>query len=358
MHSHIDVRLVILWSYPWDQQVTWTGWCVLEVGGGGCWAKILILMTGKRGLGPAQAQLRPRPRYLCQGISPAQAQAGRLMCQLCCRFLLRVCRLCSTGLCCSARCLGQTTCQMIVIPPARSLSCSNINYSAPPCQPSPGAGALKPLSLASLCSLQHCSTKPPLTLTSCVQIFANNSWCPPSLPAILDQVLPASLAAKVHGKPPRATGLVCVSQPCVIQETLPKRGGGTFSIIIFRRGPPIKKFWPSSISTFAMFGKSIPRPTTCKSCQDFPIYENFSGTIDHSWGKRGFYLRCFRVHCSTGPCLQLRCRPRENHKNHKTVFNGWPSCKVQRGQPWLARLQTRVKSKGRRHLALSTLGWS
>ena len=140
-------------------------------------------------------------------------------------------------LCCSARCLGQTTCQMIVIPPARSLSCSNINYSAPPCQPSPGAGALKPLSLASLCSLQHCSTKPPLTLTSCVQIFANNSWCPPSLPAILDQVLPASLAAKVHGKPPRATGLVCVSQPCVIQETLPSRGGGTFSIIIFRRGP-------------------------------------------------------------------------------------------------------------------------
>ena len=61
---------------------------------------------------------------------------------------------------------------------------------------------------------------------------------------------------------------------------------------------------------------------------------------------------------STGPCLQLRCRPRENHKNHKTVFNGWPSCKVQRGQPWLARLQTRVKSKGRRHLALSTLSRS
>ena len=65
----------------------------------------------------------------------------------------------------------------------------------------------------------------------------------------------------------------------------------------------------------------------------------------HSWGKWGFNPSWFWVQ---GPCLQLRCRPREEHKNHKTVFNGWPSCQstALQPRPWLASLQTERKVRG------------
>ena len=90
-------------------------------------------MTGKRGLGPAQAQAA----LSLSRHQPGSGGAAHVPVVL--QVFAPCLQCCSTGLCCSARCLGQTTCQMIVIPTARPLSCSNINYSAPPGQPSPGA---------------------------------------------------------------------------------------------------------------------------------------------------------------------------------------------------------------------------